>query len=251
MDGPLFWSLALLASVCVGMGKGGLPAVAMLSVPLLSLVINPVTAAGLLLPVYIVSDIFGVWAYRHVFDRRVLTIGMAGLTIGTGIGWVTAGVVPEWVVRLIIGGIGTSFAASLLLSRGRDAAARPANKASGLFWTSVSGFTSFVSHSGGPPWQVWVLPLRLSKLTFAGTTTIAFAYANALKLVPYAALGQLGLESLRVAAVLVLPAVLAVFVGLKLVKILPEALFFRFVTWALLGVSTKLIWDGLTGGLAG
>lgn len=245
MEGPLFWALALIASVSVGLGKGGLPAVAMLSVPALSLVINPITAAGLLLPVYILSDIFGVWAYRKDFDGKVLKIAMVGMVIGTGIGWATAELVPEWVVRLIIGVIGVSFALNLLLRQGRDAPARPVRAAPGLFWTSISGFTSFVSHSGAPPWQVWVLPLRLSKMAFAGTTTIVFAFANALKLVPYYFLGQLGLENLKIALVLALPAIGAVFLGLKLVRIIPEALFFRFVNWALLAISAKLIWDGL------
>lgn len=247
MDGMLFWSLALLAAITVGLGKGGLPAVAMLSVPILSLVINPVTAAGLLLPVYVVSDVFGVWAYRHEYDSRVLKIGMVGLVIGTGIGWATAHVVPEWVVRLLIGCIGAAFAANLLLRRGREVPARPKALAPGLFWTTVAGFTSFVSHSGAPPWQMWVLPLRLPKLVFAGTTTIAFAFINAVKLVPYYFLGQLDLQNLKVALVLMLPASLAVFAGLRLVKIIPEKLFYTLVTWALLVISLKLIWDGLAG----
>jgi hypothetical protein len=33
-------------------------------------------------------------------------------------------------------------------------------------------------------------------------------------------------------------------VGVRLVKWLPEKLFFQLVTWALLAVSVKLIWDG-------
>ncbi|MFM2366069.1 MAG: hypothetical protein RIR95_677, partial [Pseudomonadota bacterium] len=37
MDGAFFWSLALLAALLVGMGKGGLPVVGMLGVPVLSL----------------------------------------------------------------------------------------------------------------------------------------------------------------------------------------------------------------------
>ncbi len=111
----------------------------------------------------------------------------------------------------------------------------------------MSGFTSFVSHAGGPPYQVYVLPLGLEKTVFAGTTTILFAYVNAIKLVPYWALGQLSAENLRVAAVLTLPAVLAVFVGVRLVRILPTALFFRLVAWALLLVSLKLLWDAWPG----
>ncbi|HMO71854.1 MAG TPA: sulfite exporter TauE/SafE family protein, partial [Paracoccaceae bacterium] len=65
MDGWIFWTLAVTSAVLVGMGKGGLPIVGMLGVPVLSLAISPVTAAGLLLPIYVLSDLFGIWAYRR------------------------------------------------------------------------------------------------------------------------------------------------------------------------------------------
>jgi len=67
---------------------------------------------------------------------------------------------------------------------------------------------------------------------------------NAVKLIPYYALGQLGLENLEMAAILSVPAVVAVFGGVWLVKVMPEKLFFRLVTWALMLISLKLIWDG-------
>ncbi len=81
MDGIGFWAAAMAAAVCVGMGKGGLPMVGMLSVPILSLAISPVAAAGLLLPIYVVSDMFGLYAYRHAFNRRVIAIMCAGMTM--------------------------------------------------------------------------------------------------------------------------------------------------------------------------
>jgi uncharacterized protein len=111
----------------------------------------------------------------------------------------------------------------------------------------LTGFTSFVSHAGAPPYQVYVQPLGLTKAVYAGTTTVVFAYVNAIKLVPYLALGQINTGSLQIAALLALPAALAVFAGVRLVKIIPEALFFRLVTWALLLISVKLIRDGVTG----
>jgi uncharacterized protein len=119
--------------------------------------------------------------------------------------------------------------------------------APGLFWGAVTGFTSFVSHAGAPPYQVYTLPLGMQKAVFAGTSTIAFAVINAVKLVPYYALGQLNLGNLKVAAVLAVPAAIAVFAGVRLVKWLPEKLFFQLVTWALLLISLKLIWDGVRG----
>ncbi len=85
--------------------------------------------------------------------------------------------------------------------------------APGLFWGTITGFTSFVSHSGGPPYQVYTLPLGMPKAMFAGTSTIAFAYVNAIKLIPYWALGQINLGSLGIAVWLAVPASLAVFGG--------------------------------------
>lgn len=246
MDGAFFWAMAGLAAMLVGMGKGGLPVVGMLGVPVLSLAISPITAAGLLLPVYVVSDIFGLYAYRGSFDRRVLAILAVGVTLGVGFGWATAHVTPEWAVTGLVGVIGLVFALNLLMRRS-EPPARAADVPRGVFWGALTGFTSFVSHSGAPPFQVYVQPLRLSKLVFAGTNTILFAYLNAIKLVPYAALGQLSPANLKVAAMLMPLAALSVFAGVRVVRHLPERLFFQIVTWALLAISAKLIWDAARG----
>ncbi|MDR7123756.1 sulfite exporter TauE/SafE family protein [Pseudotabrizicola sp. 4114] len=250
MEGVAFWVAAVVAAALVGMSKGGLPAVGMLGVPVLALVINPVTAAGLLLPVYVLSDLFGLYAYRHAFDRRVLAILVPGMVAGVVVGWATAALVPGWAVTALVGLIGFVFALNLLVRRKGTVVPRPARVGPGLFWGALTGFTSFVSHAGAPPYQVYTLPLGLTKVVFAGTSTIAFAILNAVKLVPYWQLGQLSPANLSVAVVLMPVAAVAVFVGVKLVKLLPEAAFFRFVTWALLVLSVKLIWDGISGALA-
>ncbi len=241
-----FWTAAVVAAICVGMGKGGIPMVGMLGVPVLSLMISPVAAAGLLLPIYVVSDGFGLWAYRHDWNGRVIAIMAAGMTVGVGLGWATASTVSEQLVTLLVGMIGLVFAAVTLLRRNVTPAPRPASVAPGLFWGTITGFTSFVSHAGAPPYQVYVQPLGLSKAAFAGTSTIAFAYVNLIKLVPYWFLGQISPASLSVAVWLALPAALAVFAGVRLVRVLPERLFFRLITWALLVISLRLIWQGLS-----
>jgi hypothetical protein len=218
----------------------------MLAVPVLSLMISPVAAAGLLLPIYVVSDAFGLWAYRRDWNARVVAIVTGGMTVGVGLGWATASLVPEWAVTLLVGVIGLVFAVVTLLRRTTQAVPRVARVGPGLFWGTITGFTSFVSHAGAPPYQVYVQPLGLTKTAFAGTSTIAFAYVNAIKLVPYWFLGQLSPANLSVAVWLAVPAALAVFAGVRLVRVLPERLFFRLVTWALLAISLKLVWQGLS-----
>jgi len=54
----------------------------------------------------------------------------------------------------------------------------------GLFWGTLSGFTSFISHAGAPPYQVYVLPQQLPKTVFAGTATLVFAAINLAKVLP-------------------------------------------------------------------
>lgn len=247
MSGWEFWVIAVIAAFLTGVSKGGVPIVGALTVPVLSLVISPVAAAGLMLPVYVISDWFGLYAYRKEFDRRVLLIACVSMTIGVGIGWATAKLIPEAWVTVLVGVISVAFALNQLLRRAVLGAPRRAEWGTGLFWCSIAGFTSFVSHTGGPPYQVWTLPLGMKKAVFAGTSTIAFAYINAVKLVPYYFLGQINLSSLEVALKLAPFAAAAVFFGVWVVKRLPEKLFFQIVTWSLLIIGCQLIWKGLQG----
>ena len=247
MGGWEFWAVAVAAAVLTGVGKGGLPMVGTLTVPLLSLVMSPVAAAGLILPVYVVSDWFGLWAYRRDFDRRVLTIACVAMTFGVGIGWATAKLIPESYVTVLVGVLSVAFALNQLLRRAVVAAPRRAALGPGLFWCTIAGFTSFVRHTGGPPYQVWTLPLGLKKTVFASTATIAFTYVNAIKLVPYYLLGQINLDSLKIGVVLMPVAAAAVFAGVWAVRRLPERLFFQIVTWSLLLIGLQLIWKGMQG----
>lgn len=247
MDGTAFWIAGSVAAMLVGLSKGGLPVVGMLAVPVLALAIPPVAAAGLLLPVYVASDMIGLYAYRRAFDRRVLAILAPAAVVGIGLGWLTAAAVPERLVTGLVGAIGAVFAVTLLFGRRPGGEGRKARVGPGIFWGALTGYTSFVSHAGAPPYQVYVLPLRLDKTVFAGTTTVLFAFVNAVKLIPYWALGQLSVANLKVAALLSLPAVAAVAAGVALVRVLPERLFFRLVSWALLAVSLTHLWDAVTG----
>jgi len=241
--GTSFYLAAIPAAMLVGASKGGLPAVSMLAVPLLSLVISPIAAAGLLLPIFVATDLFGVLAYRRRFSPRNLMILIPGATLGVAIGWGTAAIVSEAAVTLLIGLIGVGFVLHSW-SRRKNAPARPADWPRGLFWGGLAGFTSFVSHSGAPPYQVYVLPQRLEKMAYAGTTTILFAIVNAEKLIPYWALGQLSLANLRAAAVLFPVGIATTLATVRLVQRMPEKLFFTLVQVALLLISLKLVGDG-------
>ena len=241
-----FYLTASIAAFLVGASKGGLPMVGALGVPVMALVMPPVAAAALLLPVYIISDWVGLWAYRKEFDRRNLFILVPAMLVGVTIGWATAHVTPEWTVTLLVGLVGLFYCATVVVRR-PDTPPRPADLPRGLFWGIVAGFTSFVSHTGGPPYQMYVLPQKLPKMVFTGTSTIAFTIINAAKLLPYWALGQFNPGNLKLAAMLSPVAIAGALLGYKATAIIPDKMFFRIVEIALAVVSVKLVYDAVMG----
>jgi uncharacterized protein len=116
--------------------------------------------------------------------------------------------------------------------------------AGGVFWGAVAGFTSTLSQAGGPPFQVYVLPQRLPKLTLVGTYTIYFAALNLLKIGPYFALGQFSTTNFASSLILLPVAILANFLGIWLVRRTPTGLFYQIAYVLVFLISLELIRSG-------
>lgn len=238
---------AMLAVTLVGLAKGGLGgAMALMAVPLMSLAIPPVQAAGILLPILIVMDGVSLWTWRGKWDRALLRSLLPGGLLGIGIGWATAAFVSDGAVRLIVGAVGLLFALRWFLQgRAARVAAREQNQPRALFWSTLSGYTSFVAHAGGPPYQVYTMPLRMEPAIYTATSVLFFAVMNVVKLVPYAALGQLAANNLLTSAALMPLAAVATVAGAAIVKRLRMEIFYPFMYAMVLIVALKLIWDGI------
>ncbi|MFK8076117.1 MAG: sulfite exporter TauE/SafE family protein [Granulosicoccus sp.] len=238
--GPLLWSL-LFASLFVGLSKGGLPGIGMLAVPLLALLISPVVAAVLLLPIYILSDAVGIWLYRKEYSLENLKILIPAGILGVVVGWSTATLVSDEIVSLLIGLLGMGFCLDRWVRQSSNAQAVKPSLLKGVCWGTLSGFTSFVSHAGAPPYQVYMLPQQLPKMIFAGTTTILFAVVNLAKLVPYYSMHPPDIESLSLALILVPIAALGTVLGRWLIQHLSEKWFYLVVQVALFLISLRLV----------
>lgn len=239
--------LASFAAVLIGMSKGGLPLVGMLSVPVLSLVMSPVKAAVLLLPLFVISDAVGVWLYRKNYSWVNLKILVPAGIAGVLIGWLTAAMISELTIKFLIGLVGVSFCLQTWFKRGPSDVPKPASLPKGIFWGGVAGFTSFIAHAGGPPFQIFVLPQKLPKAEFAGTATILFAIINLSKILPYQNLSPYTADDFWKVLVLVPFALLGTFLGAYLTKRIADAWFFRLVQTGLFVLSLKLIWDAVAG----
>ena len=245
MNDPHYLMWAALAAGMVGLSKGGLPTIGMLSVPILSLFMSPINAVVMLLPIYIISDMVGLWLYRKNFSAINLKILIPAGLGGVLVGWLTASLVSDAAVKMMVGLMGVGFVLNAWIKRKNEQAASPASWGRGSLWGAVAGFASFISHAGGPPFQVYLLPQKLPKIVFAGTSTLFFTAINLVKLAPYHQLRPYDTEQMMGAVVLIPFALIGTVVGAYLTRKIADEWFFKAVQIGLLAISLKLIADAL------
>ena len=196
-------------------------------------------------------DVVSLWTWRGVYDRSLLLVDDAGRA--------------DRHRRRLADGLarhrrtwcGSSSARSRFvfvlrwfyqqIRHGAEHMSRRPNRIAAAFWGTVAGFTSFVAHVGGPPFQVYTLPLRLDPKVLSGTSAIFFAVTNALKLVPYFALGQFDSSNLPASLVLMPIAPLATIAGAWLVRRMRPEIFYPFTYATVALIAVKLVWDGAAG----
>jgi uncharacterized membrane protein YfcA len=243
---PLFLTTCIVAVVILGLAKGGFSGVGMLATPMLALIIPPLQAAAILLPILLLQDAISVWTYRGDWDRWNVKVMLPGAVIGVCIAWALAAHLSDAMVRLIVGLIGLVFVLNTWF--GRPPAEDHQPKAShGTFWGAVTGFTSTMVQAGSPPFQFFTLPQRMPKLTFVGTNAIFFAAINLMKLVPYSALGQFSSETLKVSLWMLPLAAAANYLGIWLVRVTPTDVFYRLAYIMVFFISITLTYQAVRG----
>lgn len=244
-----FFAIAGPAAIFAGISKGGFGSgAAFASASILALVVEPGLALGVMLPLLMLIDVATLRPYWRKWNwktaRLIILGGLPGVALGAAL---YARSDPD-ALRVLIGVISIAF---VLWQLGRTqgwirvaASALPgwAGALAGL----VTGFTSFVSHAGGPPAAVYLLSLKTTKTEYQANSVLIFTAINIAKFFPYAFLGmftaQTGMANIALAPF----ALLGAWLGVKAHRMVPERLFF-LVTYVLLTLTgTKLIWDGLT-----
>jgi uncharacterized membrane protein YfcA len=228
------FAAGVFAALFAGISKGGFGSgAAFAGAAILAIVAPPGVALGIMLPLLMVIDVATLRPYWRQWGReetRVLVLG--GL--------------PD-LMRVLIGAVAVGFVAWQLAVRARlvRGAARPQPVGAGLLAGMVAGFTSFVSHAGGPPAAVYLLSRGLGKTGFQATTVAVFFVINIAKAVPYGFLGLFTRETLSVALMLAPFALIGAWIGVRAHRVVPERAFFA-ITYVLLTVTgAKLIFDGV------
>lgn len=242
---PAFYAVAIPAVLLVGISKSGFGAgFGALGVPLMALAVPVPQAAAIMLPLLGIMDLLGLQALARQADRRLLRLLMPAGLLGIVVGWALFGLLPAKAVAGLVGAITLVFLA-IRTAFPPQADAPPPGRPAGFFFATVSGFTSFVAHAGGPPIGFYMLPLKLPPVRFTATLAVFFAAVNAAKWLPYAVLGLIDFTNMGTALVLAPVAPLGVWVGVRIVRVIPQTLFYRLFSLGMLLTGVKLVWDAL------
>ncbi len=243
-----FYLIGLPTVFVIGLGKGAFGGgLAIIGIPMLALVSDPVEAAIMVAAIACFTDVFALKAFPMRTwswpDIRWLAPGMVvGLLLGT----LFFVLVDPRILALAIAVVTLVFTARYFLrDRIRPQQGAPVSPVKALVFGGLGGFSTFISHAAAPPLSVYLIPRGLHKTAYAGTMVALLTMSNVIKIVPYAWIGLQRPEALWK----VLPLLPMVPLGVWLGKVMHDRLDEqRLYFWCYLLVGAaglKLLTDSL------
>jgi len=178
------FALVLMVALCIGMSKTGVHGAGMLAVPLLVNVFGGQLSSGIMLPMLVMADVFGVWYYHRHASWKHLRILFPWAALGVVLGTIIGKYIDDNIFRVIMAIIiFVSLVVMLWLEKGHKDDI-PHQKTFAATSGVLGGFTSMVGNLAGTVMAVYLLSMRLPKNAFIGTTAWFFLVVNWFK-VPF------------------------------------------------------------------
>lgn len=209
----LFWiGLGLFLT---GMSKGGFP-VGNIALPILILVWPGQAqaaraAVGFMLPMLCLMDAVALAFYWRKVQWGRLVFLMPGTLVGVAVASVlfvsdasALVAVSDRSLKILIGALGVLFVGYFAAKKWilRHIHASEPDWTKGSVFGFAAGITSTLAHAAGPVMQMYLLPQQLEKKKYAGTSCAFFWMLNLVKLLPFAMLGRIQPDNLKLGAVL-------------------------------------------------
>jgi uncharacterized membrane protein YfcA len=180
------WLLAGTVAVlgfAIGLTKGGLSGLGLLLTPILTLVVNDVAlAVVVLLPMLMVGDLFALRAYWREWDPGQVWRTLPAAVLGAVVGTFLLARLPANTVKIALA-IFTLLIVVYKLASDRLTQIRyQPHPWHGPAAGAVTGVASGMFNGGGPPFNAYLLLQRVPPRSFVATTAIAFALLNLFKL---------------------------------------------------------------------
>ncbi|MDO8952151.1 MAG: sulfite exporter TauE/SafE family protein [Draconibacterium sp.] len=225
------WILLAVCALFVGMSKVGIAGISMFYIPVLALIFGGKTSTGILLPMLMMADIFGVAYYHRHAEWKYLAKLLPWAFVGIGIGlWVGKVVNDEWfkniIAVLVFAGVG------IMLWREKQ---NRIDLFPHTWWFAaimgvLGGFATMIGNVAGPIFAIYMLAMNLPKNAFIGTGAWFFLIVNFFKFpLQVWVWDNIGWKTI-ITDLIMLPAIaLGAFLGIWIVRKIPDKTYRTFI----------------------
>ncbi len=216
-------------------------------IPLLSLVMDPLTAGALLAPMFVLTDVYALRYWKSsTWSKPDLKILLPCLVCGIGIGYLGLRILDDRTVAIVIA-IPTLTFSALWFRGGGYITVQPRSTPKAVAAGLGSGITTMVAHSGGPLLAMYLLPLGMAKEVYTGTTSMFFTVGNVVKAVLWLTLVNPSSALWSLMAICLPTIPVGVWAGWVLHQRLNQLQLYRACYALLIVTSLKLLWGGISG----
>jgi uncharacterized protein len=229
---PGYLFLFLTAALVLGMAKAGLSGLGLAIIPVMALIFGAKESTGVILPMLITADIMAVIYYRrNAVWKHILRI-LPWVAIGIVAALITGNLISNNQFRTVMVSIVWVMLILMILNDFRKKKEReiPENHLFGSVMGITGGFATMMGNSAGPVFTLYFLAMKLPKKEFIGTSAWLYLIMNTGKL-PLQALvwKNISLHSLMLDLIAVPVIAAGIFLGIHIVKLLPEKVYRYFV----------------------
>jgi uncharacterized membrane protein YfcA len=216
------WILLFMCSLFVGMSKAGVPGISMVVVPIIAMLFGGKQSTGVLLPLLIMADVFGVSYYhRHANWKHILKAlpwAIVGVVLAMFVGNIVNDIQFKQIIAVVIF---TSIA--IMIWRDKTKKKIPNKWLFAALMGLGGGFATMIGNAAGPIFAIYLLALHLPKKEFIGTAAWFFFIINLIKF----PLHVFSWKTINVDTLLLnistLPLIaLGAFIGIVIVKNIPS-----------------------------
>lgn len=227
----LGWVCGIVAALLIGMGKTGLSGAGNLAIPLMVYLFGGKPSTGIILPLLCMADVFAVLYYHRHADwkqiARIMSWALVGVFLAVGIGHY----ISDHTFKTIIG---VCVMLSVGLMFWTDVFKRKM-EVPGKHWYSAGfgltgGFATMIGNAAGPIMAIYLQSMKLPKNTYIGTGAWFFLIINFTKIpLQIVAWKNITWQSIRFDFVLLPAVALGAWLGIQLVKLLPDKYYRVFI----------------------
>lgn len=215
--------ILIIAALFTGMAKTGVYGLGMLVAPMLAGVFGGKVSAGLLLPMLSMADIFAVIYYnRHASWKhlwKLFPFSALGVIIAMWVGEV----IDDSTFKMIMASFILVSIPIMIWREKMDSKPLAGNWWTGGTFGISGGFATMIGNAAGPIMSLYLLAMKLPKQVLIGTGAWYFLIINLFKIPFHIFVWETVTPHTLSVNLMMLPVILlGGFLGIRLVRIIPE-----------------------------